>query len=152
VIPSLVSQRSVAIRLNLISNALTDIESLPLFNQEAYFADHRNIWTCESCLRRSLEALLDIGRHILAKAFGEAVTEYRKIPASLQKYKVLTQQEAEVLTNMAGYRNRMVHFYHEVTQEELYNICANRLDEIRMIQNAYRRWMREHPDQVDTTL
>lgn len=48
------------------------IRELPLEDREAFFADNRNIWTADSCLRRGLEALFDLGRHILAKGFGEA--------------------------------------------------------------------------------
>ena len=31
---------------------------------------------------------------------------------------------------MAGYRNRMVHFYKEITNEELYNLIKKDLDDI----------------------
>jgi hypothetical protein len=35
-------------------------------------------------LRRSLEALMDLGRHIVAKGFGRGVTEYREIESVLE--------------------------------------------------------------------
>jgi uncharacterized protein YutE (UPF0331/DUF86 family) len=53
---------------------------------------------------------------------------------------------------MAGYRNRMVHFYHEITPDELFNICATQLGDIERIADAYRRWVNEHPELVDSTL
>jgi len=34
------------------------------------------------------------------------------------------------LMEMAGYRNRIVHFYHEITNEELYAILQNDLKDI----------------------
>jgi len=37
------------------------------------------------------------------------------------------------MRKMAGYRNRMVHFYHVITPEELHEICLNHLDEIRLL-------------------
>ena len=40
---------------------------------------------------------------------------------------VISERLSEKLTLMAGYRNRMVHFYHEVTNEELYEILTNNL-------------------------
>jgi len=36
---------------------------------------------------------------------------------------------------MAGYRNRLVHFYHEVGPEELFEICANDSADILEILN-----------------
>ena len=34
------------------------------------------------------------------------------------------------LLEMAGYRNRLVHFYFEVSPEELYQILQNNLDDV----------------------
>jgi hypothetical protein len=49
---------------------IDEIEMLPLSDHDQFMADSRNVWTAESCLRHGLEALLDVGRHILAKRFG----------------------------------------------------------------------------------
>jgi uncharacterized protein YutE (UPF0331/DUF86 family) len=46
---------------------------------------------------------------------------------------VLDPKNARLLSMMAGYRNRMVHFYHEVTVEELYEICTRHLQQIEQI-------------------
>jgi len=80
-----VSGRIVADRLELIDSLLREIRHLPLQEARLFFEDHRNIWSAESCLRRSLEALFDIGRHILAKGFGVGVSEYREIAAKLKE-------------------------------------------------------------------
>ena len=147
--PSRVSRRVIGDRLALIDEMLVELRMLPLADRTAFFADRRNIWAAESCLRRSLEALLDIGRHILAKGFGAGVSEYKEIASRLTQHGVLSEQDAALLHMMAGYRNSMVHFYHEISPEELYNICATQLDDIENIQAAYRQWSLAHPDKVD---
>ncbi|MBI3959895.1 MAG: DUF86 domain-containing protein [Chloroflexi bacterium] len=147
-----VSLRSVADRLALIDYFLAEIRALPLNDTEEFFRDTRNVWTCESCLRRSLEALLDIGRHILAKGYGIAVTEYAKVGERLGKDAGFRRDEAELLQKLAGYRNRMVHFYHEITPEELHRICRDELHDVETITNGLRRWIRENPDKIDETL
>jgi uncharacterized protein YutE (UPF0331/DUF86 family) len=150
--PTAISKRVVADRLDLIDSFLREIRSLSLENQSGFFADRRNIWSAESCLRRSLEALFDVGRHILAKGFGSGVSEYKEIPLRLQEKGVLTETEAKLLTVLAGYRNRLVHFYHEVSALELFEICSRQLGDLEVIRNAYRRWMKEHPEKVDSNL
>ena len=150
--PTAISKRVVANRLDLIDSLLREIRSLPLENQSGFFADRRNIWSAESCLRRSLEALFDVGRHILAKGFGSGVSEYKEIPLRLQEKTVLTETEAKLLTVLTGYRNRLVHFYHEVSALELFEICSRQLGDLEVIRNAYRRWMKEHPEKVDSSL
>jgi len=150
--PTAISKRVVADRLDLIDSLLREIRSLPLENQSGFFADRRNIWSAESCLRRSLEALFDVGRHILAKGFGSGVSEYKEIPLRLQEKTVLTETEAKLLTVLAVYRNRLVHFYHEVSALELFEICSRQLGDLEVIRNAYRRWMKDHPEKVDSSL
>jgi len=146
--PGKISRRVVADRLAWVERMVAEIRTLPLTDRNAFFADHRNLWTAESCLRRALEALLDLGRHILAKGFGIGVSEYREIAARLEEQRVLSGDEAALLRTMAGYRNRLVHFYHEVSPEELYEVCAHRLGDLEQVLAAYRRWLQDHPERL----
>jgi uncharacterized protein YutE (UPF0331/DUF86 family) len=150
--PKAVSKRIVVDRLDLIDSLLRDIQDLPLRSQKAFFADRRNIWAAESCLRRSLEALFDIGRHILARGYGLGVSEYKEIAIRLHERDVLDESESKLLQVLAGYRNRLVHFYHEVSDDELFEICSNQLGDLELIQSTYRRWIKEHPEKVDPSL
>ena len=115
-------------------------------------ADPRNVAAAESYLRRALEALLDLGRHVLAKGFGRGVSEYKAIAQKSRELGVLTPYEADLLEQMAGYRNRMVHFYHEISEEELYQICTKRLSDVEQTVRAFKRWIQTHPEQIDETL
>jgi uncharacterized protein YutE (UPF0331/DUF86 family) len=147
-----ISQRVVADRLDWIDRMVEEIRSLPLNNKDSFFADSRNVWTADACLRRALEALFDLGRHILAKGFGQAPSEYKEVAAALAQTAVLSTDEANLLRLLAGYRNRLIHFYHEVSSEELYQICVGELGDLERISEAYRLWLKANPDMVDTTL
>jgi uncharacterized protein YutE (UPF0331/DUF86 family) len=150
--PSRVSKRVIGDRLALIAENLDDIRVLPLADRALFLKERRNVAAAESYLRRSLEALLDIGRHILAKGFGVGVSEYKEIATGLQSRQVLPDDEAALLFQMAGYRNRLVHFYHEISPDELYHICAGQLGDIQQIADAYRRWVNAHPELVNDRL
>ena len=115
-------------------------------------ADRRNIWAAEACLRRALEALLDLGHHICAKGFGLGVSEYGEIGSRLEGFGALSAQEAHLLRLLAGYRNRLVHFYHEVTPDELYELCRDHLGDVEVVVNAYRKWLRTNSHLLDETL
>ena len=150
--PGKLSRRVVSDRLAWVGQMVRDIRSLPLKDREAFLADRRNVGMAESCLRRALEALLDLGRHILAKGFGLGVSEYKEIASRLGEQGVLSQEEASLLGVLAGYRNRMVHFYHQVGPNELYEVCAHDLGDVEHIAEAYRRWLKEHEEWLDETL
>ena len=55
--PKSISTRVVADRLDVVDLSLREIRALPLGNRDTFFSDRRNIWTAESCLRRSLEEM-----------------------------------------------------------------------------------------------
>jgi len=81
-------------------------------------------------LHRSLEAVLDIGSHILSRIPGSRPSSYKDIPRFLGKNKVIPREFADSqLTRMAGYRSRMVHFYGEITEKEIYNIIQQELSD-----------------------
>jgi uncharacterized protein YutE (UPF0331/DUF86 family) len=125
---------------------LQSIEGLPLASEKDFLHDPDKVAAGESYLRRALEALFDICRHILAKGFAVAPSEYRKVAQELLRVGVLDPELSELLKKMAGYRNRMVHFYDEVTSEELYGILTHHVDHILTVLRAVRGWTEAHPE------
>jgi uncharacterized protein YutE (UPF0331/DUF86 family) len=150
--PDKISKRVVVDRISWISKMLEEIESLPLENYEQFSTDKRNIWSAESCLRRALEALMDFGRHIAAKGFGQGVTEYKEIGNALAQMGVLSDNESVIFKTLAGYRNRMVHFYHEVSYRELFEICVSHLSDIQAMIEALKGWIKTNPEKIDESL
>jgi len=150
--PGKVSRRILIDRMAWIDQMLAEIQKLPLESYEAFTSDSRNVWAAESCLRRALEAIMDLGRHILAKKFGHGVTEYKQIGQELQREGVITQRDSKRLQILAGYRNRMVHYYHEIGTREFYEICRNNLQDVLKAKDAMIRWIKDHPDSIDNAL
>lgn len=151
-LPGKISKRVVSDRLAWVDRMLREIRGLPLQDKSVFMRDSRNIWAAESCLRRALEALFDLGRHIAAKGFGEAVAEYKEIAASLKRHNVISEDELSLMQKLAGYRNRLVHFYHDVSADELYEICGSRLGDVEAMTNALRSWLASHSDLLDEVL
>lgn len=150
--PGRLSRRVVTDRLGWIERMLGEIRALPLSSLEEFLADRRNVWAAESCLRRALEAIFDLGRHILVKGFGQGVSDYKEIAVRLQEQGVLSAEEASLLRVLTGYRNRLVHFYHEVETPDLYFICSDQLRDLEHIAEAYRRWLKKHEERLNGTL
>jgi uncharacterized protein YutE (UPF0331/DUF86 family) len=150
--PGKISEKVVAERLAWVEEMVAGVRALPLADMDVFVQDPRNAAAAESYLRRSLEALFDIGRHVLAKAFDIATSEYKSIPRGLREVGILSEEEADLLRQMAGYRNRLVHFYDQITTEELYTICAREMDDVLHIAYCLRDWVASHPDMVDRSL
>jgi uncharacterized protein YutE (UPF0331/DUF86 family) len=150
--PGPVSRRVIVDRLEWATGMVAEIQKLPLHDRDKFLADNRNAFTAESCLRRALEALLDCGRHILARGFAVGATEYKEVAARLGKVGVLSKEDAARLRILAGYRNRLVHFYHEVSHEELFEICSTQLGDVTAVADGFRRWIKAHEETMDDSM
>ncbi len=102
-------------KLSLIQELPFALQMLAGIEEEEFLKDKRNPAVVESYLRRSLEAMFDIGRHIIAKSYGAKELEYKKIAIELGEKGVVHKEHSRILLKMAGYRDRMVHLYFEVT-------------------------------------
>ncbi|MGB7297087.1 MAG: DUF86 domain-containing protein [Candidatus Aminicenantales bacterium] len=116
--------------LRFIESCLQELKPFSSMSEQEFFSDRRNPPFVESYLRRSLEATFDIGRHILAKTYGYRGIEYKAIAKELGAQRIITEELSDVLYSMAGYRNRMVHFYREISAQELYVIIKENLKDL----------------------
>ena len=151
-LPGKISKRVVSDRLGWVDQMLAEIRNLPLDSRQVFMQDRRNIWSAESCLRRALEALFDVSRHIAAKGFGKGVTEYKEIATVLHKSNVISKEDLHLMQKLAGYRNRLVHFYHDVNPDELFDICTLHLGDIERMANSLRTWIAQHQNSLDDSL
>ncbi|NLA27419.1 MAG: DUF86 domain-containing protein [Firmicutes bacterium] len=114
-------------RLSMIADYCQELEQLCELSR-VDFLNKINSAAAESFLRRSLEAVFDIGRHILAKtSYIDLTKEYKSIAHGLGTAKIVTQQLSEKMVEMAGYRNRLVHLYHMVSDDELYRTVKSNI-------------------------
>jgi len=94
------------------------------------FKKEENFAIAEHYLRRALEAVFDIGNHMLSRVSGLRVTTYKDIAINLGKINIVQKEFADQkLLKMAGYRNRLIHFYSEITVEEIYKIIQFELND-----------------------
>ena len=150
--PNKISKRIVADRLDWIEKMVKEIHNLTLGDYGSFVVDKRNVWAAESCLRRALEAFMDLGRHVAAKGFRRGITEYKETASVLMDGGVLDEEACLLFKTLAGYRNRMVHFYNEISDEELFEICACQLADIPETASIIKGWIHQHQEIMDERL
>jgi len=132
-------------RLGFVIKACEKLKQLALLNKDDFTAvDSDNPAIAESYLRRALEAIFDIGRHILARTAGKGVVEYIEIAKMLGDRGVISKGCSSKLILMAGYRNRLVHFYHEVGDDELYLILKEHLVDIEVFIKEIKKFIEKY--------
>jgi len=79
-------------------------------------------------LHRALEGVFNIASHILSRLPGGQATQYKEMAQKLGEFDIVPRKFAlNSLTNMAKYRNRLVHFYAEISAKELHQIIKKDL-------------------------
>lgn len=129
-------------RISMIQENLDKLKELREMDKEVFLGDYRNYNAAENLLRRTLESIFDIGRHILAKINSLGVDfEYKTIAKKLVEKKVVSPSLQETLINMTGYRNRLTHFYHDVSYDEIYQILQKHLVDIESFNKEILRFI-----------
>ncbi|MFI5402499.1 MAG: DUF86 domain-containing protein, partial [Planctomycetota bacterium] len=124
-------------RLTIVSRCVVELRGLPASDLREFLSDRRNAASAESFLRRAIQALFDATRHILSMGFGLGALEYKEVARlAAEKGLVADPQLADRFGKIAGYRNRMTHYYDLVTPEELFEILRDRLGDLQAIANA----------------
>jgi uncharacterized protein YutE (UPF0331/DUF86 family) len=147
--PGLISRVVVADKTAAVRRMLDGIRTLPLDDLVSFTADPRMVAAGDSYLRRALEALLDLARHLLAKGFGRAPAEYDTVARELGEVGVVDSARAARLGVMARYRNRMVHFYDEIFDEEMHGILTREIGDVENLLAAMLGWVAANPDRVN---
>lgn len=94
-------------------------------------------------LHRSLEGVFNIGNHILSRIPGATATEYKEIAMKLGEFGIIPEDFAkENLVKMAKYRNRVVHFYAQITPKELYAIIKDDLKDFETFLSSIKNLLK----------
>jgi uncharacterized protein YutE (UPF0331/DUF86 family) len=117
-------------RVSYIEDSLKSLGRFKGISYKEFHSNSDNFRIAFYDLHRALEAVMEIGSHILSRIPGARPTSYKDIPRLLEKHKIIPANFAtNQLEKMAGYRNRMVHFYGEITEKEIYSIIQEELED-----------------------
>ena len=129
----------VADHLAYLDRALRDLRRLPTESIEAFAADWKNFPAAESLLRRSIETLVDVARHLLSRRHGLGALEYRQTARACAEHGLVRDEKtAAAFVEIAGFRNRITHVYAEVSAEELYRIVKDHLGDLEAVARELR--------------
>lgn len=138
------SKTKIETKLAIIREAVVELGKIgQQYTQEQFVNDREKFAVAEHYLRRALEAVFDIGGHIISRfpySPGKRPKSIKEIAIELGNRKIIDLKFAEdKLVEMAGYRNRLVHFYEEITPKELYLIITKDLNDLEIFAQSVVR-------------
>lgn len=127
---SLINKTRILDSIVEIRSSIRRLQSLADMSVDEFASDSDIFAITEHHLRRSLERALDVGRHIIAKQALGRPADYTEVFDILGRENILPREYVQKNRGLLGYRNRLVHVYHDVTVEELYQVVSTRLVDI----------------------
>jgi len=149
--PPPLKRQAIIPRIDGIQRDLEKLRPLSDLSPSA-FALEDNFIKAQFYLRRVLEGVFHIGSHVLSRIPGGRPTEYKEIAVKLGELGLVDREFATSrLKRMAGYRNRLTHFYADVTPSELHGVTRDHLGDVEQFLHAIRALL-EHPERYHLTV
>jgi uncharacterized protein YutE (UPF0331/DUF86 family) len=120
-----------------ILKAVQRLEELKNLSKEEFLSDHHKIGSAKYHLLIAVEGAVDLCNHIIAKNAFRTPENYADTFKVMVENGAFEQDFLETLTKMARFRNRLVHIYWEVDNNEIYNIIQTRLTDIHKFLKAF---------------
>jgi len=117
-------------------NCLKELSTLGAMDLSVFKSDRHNYGLADHFLRRTLENILTIGTHILSR-LPVKTKDYQEVITSLGKNNIIPSEFADKNKKLAGYRNRLVHMYWEVSEEELHQVINTHLLDLQKFLEYY---------------
>ncbi|MGC8589162.1 DUF86 domain-containing protein [Athalassotoga sp.] len=138
----MINKDLISERLSMLAEYAKELKAISETDKNHFIDNPILSAAAESYLRRSLECIFDVGRHILAKTGNiELSTEYKAIAKGLGEKEIVDAELSKKMVKMAGYRNRIVHLYNEISNEELYEIITTDLKDIEIFVDEIKSYM-----------
>lgn len=141
----MVDRSLILARLDEIRRSVARLAQLARLSESEFAGDPDHFAIAEHHLRRALEAALDAGRHIIARQGWGRPADYRDVFDILGRRGVLPGPFAGRIRGMAGYRNRLVHLYAEVSPDELHQVLRERLGDLTEFARHVLTWLETLP-------
>lgn len=122
-----IDKKRILDKIRVIQDCLSKLDVLSRLSVDEFTSDFKNFDSAKYNLQIAIEAMIDIGNHIISrKGLGTPKT-YRDTFEILHKGQAYSKEDAATYKLMARFRNRIVHFYDEVDDRKVYNVLQNNL-------------------------
>ena len=128
-------------RLNKLDEYLSILYILRKYSFDNFTRDPERYGSAERFLHLSIEAILDMGNHVIADLELGIVNWYSDIPAILEKNGYIDSDMEKEWLQMIGFRNTLVHDYLEIDRRIVYDVLQNHLKDIKKIRKIFAQFL-----------
>jgi uncharacterized protein YutE (UPF0331/DUF86 family) len=112
-----------------ISKAAGVLRDLAGRDRESFLADVHLVSSARYNFIVAIEGMIDTCNHIISQNGLRAPSDYADTFSVCGENSFFTEEQVTTFSSMARFRNRLVHIYWDINDDEIYNILKNRLDD-----------------------
>jgi uncharacterized protein YutE (UPF0331/DUF86 family) len=128
-------------RLNKIDECLAVLQRLQRYGRDEFLSDPERYGSAERFLHLAIEALLDMGNHVIADEGLGVVDWYSDVPRIFLEKGLISSELSEKWIRMIGFRNTLVHGYMDVDRTIVYEVLQNGLGDIEELKRVFARFL-----------
>ncbi len=133
--------RRINEKISLVLSNLEMLKTLRDRSEADFYADFRNIESAKHLLQVSIEAMIDIANHIIARKKLNRPESYGHSFRILNEQGIISDEKVENLMTMVKFRNRVVHIYHDLDPKEIYRILHQNLADFAFYLEEIRSYL-----------
>lgn len=144
-----VKRETVLTRLERLDQIVTELNQYTGLTYSQYNAELRHQWVIERGLIAAAGVILDIAEHIMVAHYGEYSGTYEKSLAAIHDKGVISADTYRQLRGLGGFRNILVHLYHEIDPTQVWEHYRKALTVFPAFARAVLAWLATVDTQVD---
>jgi uncharacterized protein YutE (UPF0331/DUF86 family) len=128
-------------QLNKLDEYLSILYNLRKYSFDDFVSDPEHYGSTERFLHLAIEAILDMGNHVIADMDLGIVNWYSDIPSILAEKGYIDSAQEKKWLQMIGFRNTLVHDYLEIDRSIVYDILQNHLEDIEAAKQMFAQFL-----------
>lgn len=132
-------------KMDKLSESVEYLDELKKLTLDEFKKDFKNFGSAEHYLVIGIEAITDIGNHILKEIFNKSAKSYADIIKQLGEVEVIPENLATRAKEMADFRNLLIHAYEVVDLNKVYENLQKAPDEFRQFAKAFQGFLDKLP-------
>lgn len=122
--------------------AICRLKSLKVIDRNSFLNDPDKISSAKYNFIVAIESAIDICNHIISQNGYRAPDDYADTFQVLGEQNAFGKNFVKDLKEMAKFRNRLVHLYWEVDEEQVYELLQTRLNDFKIFLDNIAKFLR----------
>ena len=137
----MVRQEVIRKRLNKLDDYLGILHGLKKYTFQEFIENPEHYGSAERFLHLAVEAVIDLGNHVIAELELGTVNWYSDIPKLLAANGYISDEMEERWVRMIGFRNTLLHEYIDIDRRIVFDVLHNNLQDLEELKKVFAQFL-----------